>query len=502
MLTVEKLELLHSAIFENILESNSFCLSDEAITIIEEVPKSIAVVVALVKSEQPDPSWNLISLCLLHLSCLQNVCQCFSTHEIYGVQLRDKWLRSDILREALFDLVVAKPLILQNTTIATITKVVNALSTSPPVYQEWVDKICHFISTCHDDEFFSAVEIMTKVLTNGKKGDKIPINEMSTKLIHLIQKSSLLIQKDCTVVNFATYLDLLHAIFASNEIPEDTFIASSESVLLNFSNACEHSVITTKYLKVVKRILPLSTDASAGSSCVKQFAARLFSAMVAGIPKSVQHKPGEHGFGGAKKVEAKDSCSSPDVMLMVNILLKCIALTDCGNSLVPEKATICIKILLCANSKNPQQSSLENELLEFYFEQDDLLIEFLLLHLLISTSSAKTPEKPAFCGFSPHQAFLSLVQRLAFDNSILLDWLTSEETQFLLYFIKYIKYCHKTQNDLLAECKRCNATSSLNEMLLKLKKSIERLTATNLFPYSAKPLLKNIDLFLAIVKPV
>ena len=94
---------------------------------------------------------------------------------------------------------------------------------------------------------------------------------------------------------------------------------------------------------------------------------------------------------------------------------------------------------------------------------------------------------------SPHLLFVKLLQNLSFDSSVLLDWLTSNETQFLLYFLKYLKYAARTYKDLSAICvtmRDIGVEKSVFDVLKKLKKSIERLRSKNLFPYNVAPLLK------------
>lgn len=94
---------------------------------------------------------------------------------------------------------------------------------------------------------------------------------------------------------------------------------------------------------------------------------------------------------------------------------------------------------------------------------------------------------------SPHFLFVSLLQNLGFDSSVLLDWLTSNETQFLLYFLKYLKYTTRTYDNF---CAVCYSVPDINSKLAtfnvfeKLRQSIEKLRSKNLFPYNVSPLLK------------
>lgn len=99
----------------------------------------------------------------------------------------------------------------------------------------------------------------------------------------------------------------------------------------------------------------------------------------------------------------------------------------------------------------------------------------------------------------------------------MLDWLTSDETKFLQYFVKYLKFLASSSNDFLKACLEMddlnkNKDSSYEEFkkysiqsencLNDLTQSIKRLEGAGLFPYSAKPLLRLLEaciqLFLAL----
>lgn len=109
---------------------------------------------------------------------------------------------------------------------------------------------------------------------------------------------------------------------------------------------------------------------------------------------------------------------------------------------------------------------------------------------------------PAHYLFSPHVIFLNLMHNINFDKTVLLDWLTSNETQFLHYFIKYAKFSINTKDKLLQICESSSNTAmvSLFVMLTSLKNSIEMCVESKLFPFPAKPLLRNITNFQLFLK--
>lgn len=110
--------------------------------------------------------------------------------------------------------------------------------------------------------------------------------------------------------------------------------------------------------------------------------------------------------------------------------------------------------------------------------------------------------------FSPHSAFLDLTHRLSYDSSVLLDWLTSDETSFLSYFLKYLKYAAADFDGFCSACELADSTresraassaDSIRVMLVSLTSSIDRLAAANLFPYTPKPLRRNVDRLVSLL---
>lgn len=55
-------------------------------------------------------------------------------------------------------------------------------------------------------------------------------------------------------------------------------------------------------------------------------------------------------------------------------------------------------------------------------------------------------------GVSPHELFLHFLHHTSFDHTLLLDLLTSPETCFLLYFVRYLHYVHSSWSELNDFC--------------------------------------------------
>uniref|UniRef100_A0A0L8H1B2 Protein Lines C-terminal domain-containing protein n=1 Tax=Octopus bimaculoides TaxID=37653 RepID=A0A0L8H1B2_OCTBM len=107
---------------------------------------------------------------------------------------------------------------------------------------------------------------------------------------------------------------------------------------------------------------------------------------------------------------------------------------------------------------------------EIFGDQDDAWIEILLaitdLYVLSKTWYEEQSQAYKLIDLlNPHKLFIQLLKSMAFDHSVLLDLLTSPETYFLLYFLKYLKLVsqewylvvqlHK-EYSYVAECNRNN----------------------------------------------
>jgi len=141
--------------------------------------------------------------------------------------------------------------------------------------------------------------------------------------------------------------------------------------------------------------------------------------------------------------------------------------------------------------------------------QDDALISFLIMHMNICCTMKNlqtSDEKLPILFASPNELFIRFSSSILYDASVLLDWLTSNETEFLLFLIKFLKFILTYPNDLKETCKTLQRTSDdftnclqrFKSMIESLFCSIEKLTSKNLFPYNISPLMRNIQRVLAV----
>jgi len=244
-----------------------------------------------------------------------------------------------------------------------------------------------------------------------------------------------------------------------------------------------------------------------------------FNNYLAGVPYK-----GSLGMGGNRATDDvnSDQYDKGLVQKMVLILLKCVALTtrearvesssgesdssassresvsSGGSDMVIIHRTMSgmykvldswIKQILPVL---PDQS-LQESLLHILQEQDDVLIEGLLC--LLDTHVAlyvpgKEPES-ALLDTNPARGFLHLVSIVSRDSSVLLDFLVSNETCFLLYFLRLLKFI--TKNWPMFET-TCGAHyTETTAILLELKQSIQRLMSKSLFPYNIGPVFRLLE---------
>ncbi|XP_029977883.1 protein Lines homolog 1 isoform X2 [Sphaeramia orbicularis] len=98
-------------------------------------------------------------------------------------------------------------------------------------------------------------------------------------------------------------------------------------------------------------------------------------------------------------------------------------------------------------------------------DQDDDMMEAAngLLCIFLRQRSASQPDgssvldEACSSGCNPHCIFLLLLQSVAFDHSVLLDFLISTETCFLEYFVHYLKFLRTDGQGFTSACIRMSA---------------------------------------------
>lgn len=165
-------------------------------------------------------------------------------------------------------------------------------------------------------------------------------------------------------------------------------------------------------------------------------------------------------------------------------------------------------------------------LFDLFQEQDRILVD--ICNSLLAIYISCTTDSAQFVGLSedeitalssigtlslylsPHKIFLSLLHSLGYDHSILIDFLISNETNLLLYFLTYLKlvvrewetFVNETfpliplaasRLEVLDQEKQDSAFHLICDCILRTLFAVRRLNEKNLFPYNVAPLLKNMS---------
>lgn len=113
-----------------------------------------------------------------------------------------------------------------------------------------------------------------------------------------------------------------------------------------------------------------------------------------------------------------------------------------------------------------------------FMDQDDMFVEAMLCLLdIFSSMTALCPQ--GLPHLHPLAIFECFMERCSWDPSVLVDFLISNETCFLLYFLRLLKFI----------VRRGPCSQKLFELLKEMQSSLEKLHKNKLFPYDIKPIV-------------
>lgn len=95
-------------------------------------------------------------------------------------------------------------------------------------------------------------------------------------------------------------------------------------------------------------------------------------------------------------------------------------------------------------------------------------------------------------GLEPHRLFLFFCYRSGMDHSLLVDFLLSSETEFLLFFLKYLKHAASHPDSLVSVCSKLGDETDgeidIYDVYGMLQRILPVLKAGG-FPYNPAPLI-------------
>ncbi|XP_053620630.1 protein lines [Plodia interpunctella] len=139
-------------------------------------------------------------------------------------------------------------------------------------------------------------------------------------------------------------------------------------------------------------------------------------------------------------------------------------------------------------------------LIHLFSEQDDYLIESMVCTLDITVGivyrNSMYPDLIPM--LNPISSFIEFLKVVSHDSDVLLDYLVSNETCFLLYLLRFLKYVRRNWPKFLETCQQSDSggTRGLDDtmrVLIRLRLQISRLVSKSLFPYNISPVLRLLD---------
>lgn len=228
------------------------------------------------------------------------------------------------------------------------------------------------------------------------------------------------------------------------------------------------------------------------------------------------------GFGGQAGGRTDDDYDRGLVQKIILVLLKCVALTtrearvesssgESDSSLSSrESGSSCSSDIIIIERNMVGMfkqldiwvkrvlpvlpySTLQDSVLHLLQEQDDFLIEGLLCLLDTHIALHVPAREPidSLLDINPTRGFIRLLSIVSRDSSVLLDFLVSNETCFLLYLLRYLKFIVKDWTGFVETCG--DAYEDTVGALLHLKTSINKLMKKSLFPYNISPVYRLLE---------
>lgn len=199
-------------------------------------------------------------------------------------------------------------------------------------------------------------------------------------------------------------------------------------------------------------------------------------------------------------------------------------------ALVVERATRDVfkklKLFLKNKLNHHPETHLSKVIVHLFNNQDDYLIEAMLC--MLGTTIAFLPRQPFSSTstssenrnttvvdrnqfhelvdmISPVYTFLEFLELIHYDKQTMLDLLITDDTCFLLYFLRFLKYIRSDWQMFQSQCNDYLSTSNATRLnnrlegstvlervmsvLIRLRLKLERLVLQNLFPYDISPML-------------
>jgi hypothetical protein len=149
----------------------------------------------------------------------------------------------------------------------------------------------------------------------------------------------------------------------------------------------------------------------------------------------------------------------------------------------------CVKTLLPFHPETP----VAQWVVQLFADQDDALVEGMVCCLDVSVGlfQRANSSQELRRSLSPGISFAQFLRTVSHDPDVLLDLLVSNETCFLLYLLRLLKYIRRNWVEFVASCS--SELDDIMSVFIRLRLSIDRLVARALFPYNINPVLRLLE---------
>lgn len=149
----------------------------------------------------------------------------------------------------------------------------------------------------------------------------------------------------------------------------------------------------------------------------------------------------------------------------------------------------CVKTLMPFHPEMP----LSQWVVQMLHDQDDFLIEGMVccLDVAVGLFYRGPPQNDLSHMLSPSLTFVQFMHAVAYDPEVLLDLLVSNETCFLLYLLRFLKYIRRNWIEFVT-CSGRDLDPTMT-VLIRLRLAINRLVNKTLFPYNIGPVLRLLE---------
>lgn len=145
------------------------------------------------------------------------------------------------------------------------------------------------------------------------------------------------------------------------------------------------------------------------------------------------------------------------------------------------------------------ESHFSKILIHLFDDQDDYLIEAMVCTLDVTSGISfrnnAFPELVAM--LNPVYTFLEFLKMISNSSDLLLDLLVSNETCFLLYLLRFLKYIRINWSMFVQSCRDCgmgnNVLDETMDVMTRLRYKIGRLVSKSLYPYDIAPILRLLE---------